>query len=343
MSKYPVLEGIIPSPPVIYTDDTCRQVDYEAYRDHIRFLLAHPIDALCVGGHAGETECLTLDERLNVVRVAREEAKGRVPVMGGVVADSTWSAIEQTKQQRDHGADAVLVCPPNIVGWDAAGADEMLVAHFKAINDEGRLPFVVYGGPGDGSSCRQLPATMTKVATECEHLVSWKIAVRGIATGENSFTECVKALNKAEAATGRKVAALIAGDANLIGALEAGGKGTVNACESVRVDDNTKLYAAFRSGDLKTAHQIAENGKPISDIIYGIRVGRSFTYFHYRFKIASWMLGYISNPYMRLPQVPPPADEIQMIYDALIKAGKKPVHMPHEFNGATRAAAVAAE
>jgi 4-hydroxy-tetrahydrodipicolinate synthase len=284
-----------------------------------------------------------MEERLNVVRIAREEAKGRVPVMGGVVADSTWAAIDQTRQQKDLGADAVLVCPPNIVGWDAVGADDMLVAHFKAINDEGQLPFVVYGGPGDGSSCRQMPATMTKVATECDQLVSWKLAVRGVATGENSFADCVKALNKAEATTGRKVAALIAGDANLLGALEAGGRGTVNACESVRVDDNTKLYAAFKSGDLEAARKIADNGKALSDIIYGIRVGRSFTYFHYRFKIASWMLGYITSPYMRLPQVPPPADEIQMIYDALIKAGKKPVHEPHEFNGATRAAAAAAE
>lgn len=337
-----VLEGIIPSPPVIYTDDTCRLVDYDAVRDHFRFLLRHDIGALCVGGHAGETECLTMDERLAVIRIAREEAKGRVPVMGGVVADSTWSAIEQTNIQKDHGADAVLVCPPNIVGWDAAGADAMLVAHFKEINDRCALPFVIYGGPGDGSSCRQLPATFTKVAIECEHLVSWKIAVRGIATGENSFAECVKALQKAEAITGRAVAPLIAGDANLIGALEAGAKGTVNACESVRVDDNTKLYRAYMSGDLDTARKIAETGKPISDIIYGIRIGRSFTYFHYRFKIASWMLGYIPNPYMRLPQVPPPADEIQMIYDALIKAGKKPVRQPSEFKGAPRQAVAAA-
>jgi 4-hydroxy-tetrahydrodipicolinate synthase len=343
MSKLTVLEGIIPSPAVVFTDATCETVDYDAYREHMRFLLKHDISALCIGGHAGETECLTMDERLNVLRIAQEEAKGRVPVMGGVVADSTWSAIEQTKIQKDHGADAVLVCPPNIVGWDAAGADAMLVAHFKAINDKGGLPFVIYGGPGDNSSCRQLPATFTKVATECELLVAWKIAVRGIATGENSFAECVTALQKAKAVTGRTVNPLIAGDANLLGALEAGAQGTINACESFRVDDSTALYKAFRSGDLATARKIHDVQKPISDIIYGIRIGRSFTYFHYRFKIASWMLGYIPSPYMRLPQVPPPADEIAMLYQALINAGKKPIHTPDEFALAGRPRAVAAE
>jgi hypothetical protein len=34
---------------------------------------------------------------------------------------------------------------------------------------------------------------------------------------------------------------------------------------------------------------------------------------------------------MRLPQVPPPPDEIQMIYDALVKIGKNPVKTPADF------------
>ena len=325
------LAGIYPSPPVVYTDDTCRTVDFEAYRDHIRWLCSHDIAGLCVGGHAGETECLTMDERLGVISVALEEAKGRIPVFGGVIADSTHEAIRQVKIQKEHGADAVLICPPTIIGWDAATADAMMIAHFRKIDREGGLPFLIYGGPGDGSSYRTLPATMTRIAIACENLVAWKLAVRGVATGENSFAHCVEALNAANAVTGRSVAGLIAGDAALLGALDAGGKGDVNACESVRVDDNTALYKAWMAGDRETAQAIQDRGKPLSDIIYGIRIGRSFTYFHYRFKIASWMMGYIANPMMRLPQVPPPDEEIGMIYDALIAIGKSPVHTPAEF------------
>jgi 4-hydroxy-tetrahydrodipicolinate synthase len=326
------LSGVIPSPPVVYTDAGCETVDYEATRAHFRFLLSHDVTALCVGGHAGETECLSMDERLKVIAMARMEANGRVPIIGGVVADSTWSAVEQMLVQKDAGCDAILVCPPNIVGWDATTADAMLIAHFTAIDRKGGMPFIIYGGPGDGSSCRQMPATFTKVAERCENLVGWKIAVRGLATGENSLAHCVESLHEASVKTGRKVAPLIAGDANLFGALEAGAVGTINACESVRVDDNTALYAAYTSGDKAKANAISEKGKPISDIIYGVRIGRSFTYFHYRFKIASWMLGHLPNAYMRLPQVPPPAEEVTMIHEALIKAGKSPVRAPEEFD-----------
>jgi 4-hydroxy-tetrahydrodipicolinate synthase len=87
------LEGIFPATPVIFTDRTCRTLNYEATRSHYRFLLDHGVDSLCVGGHAGETECLTMDERLRLIDIAREECGGNRPVIGGVIADSTWAAI----------------------------------------------------------------------------------------------------------------------------------------------------------------------------------------------------------------------------------------------------------
>jgi 4-hydroxy-tetrahydrodipicolinate synthase len=336
----PRIRGIVPAAPIVYTDASCRTIDEDAYRAHLRFLLQHDIGGLCVGGHAGETECLTMQERLTTVRIAREEAKGRVPIMGGVIADSTWSAIDQALALKEHGADLVLYCLPNIVGWDADTADGMVLGHFTAIDRATKLPFFIYGGPGDRSSCRLMPATFERLAVACEYLTGMKIAVRGIATGENSFTDCVNALARAKEKTGRTVDAFIAGDANLVGALAAGAAGTVNACESIRVEDNTALYNAFQKGDRETAHRIQDTMKPLADIIYGLAVGRSFTYFHYRFKIATWMLGRIPNAYMRLPQVPPPADEFQMIYDALVASGKQPVHRPAEFSVATEFAGV---
>jgi len=143
------LSGVIPSPPVIYTDDTCREIDYEGYRRHLQHLLAHDITALCIGGHAGETECLTMDERLKVIDIAIEESKGRVPVIGGVIADSTHSAIDQAMVQKERGVDAVLVCPPQHHRLGPERADAMHLAHFGAFDRAAQIPFMIYGGPGD--------------------------------------------------------------------------------------------------------------------------------------------------------------------------------------------------
>ena len=114
MAKNWKIEGILPAVCVVYKDKSCRELDEEAYRTLLRDMLPN-INAFVVGGHAGETECLTMEERLRVIKIAQEEGKGKIPVVGGVVADATWKAIEQGKKQKDAGVDAVLFCPLNMV------------------------------------------------------------------------------------------------------------------------------------------------------------------------------------------------------------------------------------
>ena len=37
------IEGIIPATPVIYTDASCKTIDFDAVREHFRFLLDHDL------------------------------------------------------------------------------------------------------------------------------------------------------------------------------------------------------------------------------------------------------------------------------------------------------------
>ena len=215
----------------------------------------------------------------------------------------------------------------------AYGADELKQRYLGKLVSGEWMGTMELTEPQAGSDVGAL-----RTKAERANVVGMKIAVRGIATGENSFADCVASLKQAGTKTGREVAPLIAGDANLLGALEAGAAGTINACESIRVEDNTQLYEAYRAGDATKAMSLAERLQRLADVIYGLRIGRSFTYFHYRFKIATWMLGRIPNPAMRLPQVPPPADEVAMIAEALAASGKSLVHGAGEFADATRVA-----
>jgi len=98
------IEGLLPSVCVVYTDKSCRELDEEAYRALLRDILQNQDQCLVVGGHAGETECLSMDERLRVIQWAHEEGKGRIPIVGGIVADATWKAVEQGKRQKMRGS-----------------------------------------------------------------------------------------------------------------------------------------------------------------------------------------------------------------------------------------------
>ena len=116
MAQLKKMEGVCPATFVLYTDETCRTIDETAQRAHYRKLLEHDIGAIVIGGHAGEIVSIDADERALLIGIAKEEAKGRVPVVGGVVADGTADAVRQTREQQEAGADAVLGDLPEYPG-----------------------------------------------------------------------------------------------------------------------------------------------------------------------------------------------------------------------------------
>lgn len=328
MARHFKVEGILPSVCVIYKDKSCREIDEEAYRALLRWLLEADIGALVVGGHAGETECLSMDERLRVIKIAQEEAEGKVPIIGGVVTDCTWMAIEQGKIQKDAGVDAVLFMPPTIIGWDPNTAEDLTIEHVKKFDREVDMPFIFFGGPTSEGSYQILPKTFKRLAIEAENLVAWKITTR---YDLGAFKSCLNALRAGEKETGRHVAALIAGDHILVETLREGADGNLNGGEIYRAPEDVAIYKAVKRGDIIEAYAIQDRLRPITDAIRGVMHGYSHTYFHYRYKVAAWLLGKISRPHMRLPQLPVAREEVDIIRDALIQSGMEPVREAEGF------------
>ncbi len=322
MEKTFKVEGVLPSVCVVYKDKSCREIDEEAYRRLLKDLLRTDISALVVGGHAGEAECLRMEERLRVIQIAREEAKGKVPVVGGVIADATWMAIEQGKIQKDAGAEAVLFCPPTIIGWDPNTAENLLIEHVKRFDKEAEMPFIMFGGPTSEGSYQILPKTFRRLAMEAENLVGWKITTR---YDLGAFKGCLRALRDAEKQRGKKIGALNAGDHILVETIREGGDGTLNGGSIYRAVEDVEIYKAVKSGDLVQAYALQDRLRPITDAIRGILYGYSHTYFHYRYKVAAWLLGKIPRPYMRLPMLPVSKEEVEVMRNALIQSGMKPV------------------
>jgi len=322
MGKNFKVEGVLPSVCVVYKDKSCRELDEEAYRELLRYLLQTDISALVVGGHAGEAECLSMEERLRVIKIAKEEAKGKVPVLGGIIADATWMAIEQGKIQRDAGADAFLFCPPTIIAWDPNTAENLLIEHVKRFDKQVKMPFIMFGGPTSEGSYQILPKTLKRLAIEAENLVGWKITTR---YDLGAFRGCLRALREAEKQTGKQIGVLNAGDHILVETIREGGDGTLNGGSIYRAAEDVEIYKAVKKGDIVKAYAIQDKLRPITDAIRGVLYGYSHTYFHYRYKVAAWLLGKIPRPYMRLPMLPVSKEEVEVMRDALIRSGMKPV------------------
>ncbi|MFD3666023.1 dihydrodipicolinate synthase family protein [Streptomyces sp. NPDC058659] len=119
-------------------------VDYDAYAEHVAWLIANGCDGVVPNGSLGEYQTLTDEERGRVVRTAVEAAGDGARVMPGVSAYGSAESRRWAEQAAEAGAASVLLLPPN-----AYRADERAVrAHFAEVAAVG-LPVVAYNNPID--------------------------------------------------------------------------------------------------------------------------------------------------------------------------------------------------
>ena len=129
-------------------------LDLGAYARLIEHQLAGGTRALVAAGSTGEAAALDEAEYSALVECAAVRVSGRVPLLAGSGLSGTRRTIAQTRRAAAAGADAALVVTPPYVRPTQAG----LVAHFRAIADDGALPVVLYNVPGR-TGCDLLPET----------------------------------------------------------------------------------------------------------------------------------------------------------------------------------------
>ncbi len=119
-------------------------VDYPTLRTLIDWHIAEGTDCIGVVGTTGESPTVSIEEHCEIIRVAVEQAKGRVPIMAGCGANSTSEAIELTRFAKKVGAD----CHLQVVPYYNKPTQEGQYLHFKAIAEAVDLPMVLYNVPG---------------------------------------------------------------------------------------------------------------------------------------------------------------------------------------------------
>ncbi|MFN2154762.1 MAG: dihydrodipicolinate synthase family protein, partial [Anaerolineae bacterium] len=84
MSTKSSIYGVVP--PMVTPFDAEGEIDERALRADVRYLIEQAgVHGLAVGGSTGEGHTLTAGELRFLVGAAVEEARGRVPVIAGII------------------------------------------------------------------------------------------------------------------------------------------------------------------------------------------------------------------------------------------------------------------
>lgn len=139
-------------------------IDFDAWHRLLAQQLEGGTHAVVVAGSTGEAAALTDAEYDALLKSAVDcvsaHSVGRhVPVIAGTGLSNTAKTIALTRRAAELGADAALVVTPPYVRPTQAG----LIAHYRAVADDGALPVVLYNVPGR-TGCDLLPETVAELA-----------------------------------------------------------------------------------------------------------------------------------------------------------------------------------
>ena len=131
-------------------------VDFDALRKLIDWHIAEGTDCIGVVGTTGESPTVSVQEHCDVIRIAVEHAKGRVPIMAGAGGNSTAEAIALARHAVAVGADCTL----SVVPYYNKPSQEGIYQHFKAIAEAVDIPMVLYNVPGRTVADMQVDTTL---------------------------------------------------------------------------------------------------------------------------------------------------------------------------------------
>src|SRR5665647_2555802 len=93
------------------------------------------------GGSAGEGYALSQDDLCHLVSIAAEEAGDRLPLIAGIIVESTRDAIQRGKALAPRGVRVLQVTPPHYI---FKTGDDSMLSHFRDITEAVGIPIMIY-------------------------------------------------------------------------------------------------------------------------------------------------------------------------------------------------------
>jgi 4-hydroxy-tetrahydrodipicolinate synthase len=162
----PRWQGIFPAVTTKFHAD--ERIDAEGTARHIDFQIRNGIHGMVTCGSLGEASTLSLEEKLDVARIALDAAGGRVPVLANVSETSTREALRYIDGANKLGVAGFMVMPSVIYVADAREA----MANVRAMARAAQKPLMLYNNPV-AYRVDLLPEHMLALA-DCEQLVAVK-------------------------------------------------------------------------------------------------------------------------------------------------------------------------
>jgi len=272
------------------------ELDFAAFRRLIDWHVEEGTDGIVVVGTTGESPTVDVDEHKELIRLAVQHSRGRIPIIAGTGGNSTAEAIELTESAKNNGATACL----SVVPYYNKPTQEGLYRHFRKIAETVELPLILYNVPGRTVADLQND-TVLRLA-QVPGIIGIKDATANIERG----SDLIRRLP-------RNFAIYSGEDATALALILLGGHGVISVTANVAPKMMHQMCAAALVGDVKKARELNNRLLPLHQRLF-VETSPSPV------KWALAEMGMIEYG-LRLPMVPISDKFHQTVREALHEAG----------------------
>jgi 4-hydroxy-tetrahydrodipicolinate synthase len=226
-------------------------VDWSALERLLDLHLAAGTCAIGAVGTTGESATLSVPEHCEVIKHCVSYIAGRIPIVAGTGANSTWEAIKLTEAAAKAGADACLLVTPYYNRPTQLG----LYEHFKAVAEAVDVPQILYNVPGR-TAVDMDNDTVVRLA-EFERIVGIKDATGDLARGYDLIERC-----------GATLAIYSGDDPTAMELMLAGGHGNISVTANVAPMLMADMCRFALAGDRSAADAINHKLAPLNEALF---------------------------------------------------------------------------
>jgi 4-hydroxy-tetrahydrodipicolinate synthase len=269
------------------------EMDEQAVRRLGRRQIDNGTHFLVPVGTTGENPTLETRERIRMVEILVDEAKGQVPVLVGCGGYNTKEIVHLAKDMQKAGADGLLSVTP----YYNKPTQEGIVQHFQAIADATPLPVVLYNIAGRTGVNIETP-TMARLA-QVPNII-------GVKEASGSLSQMCDVLRSVPP----EFLVLSGDDALTLPLMAVGGRGVISVVSNEIPKEMSQMVEAAERNDFAAA-------RAIHNRIIGLMQINFVEGNPGPVKYAMAAMGLLEDVY-RLPIVPPKPESKAKI-DAVLK------------------------
>lgn len=214
-------------------------VDYEAFAACVDRQAAAGIHFLVPLGTTGETPCLSVEERREILRLTRNHAAGK-PVVAGVGTNSLTGTLENIRSLEGVAPDAYLV----VVPYYNKPTQEGLYQYFKAVSEAADRPVILYNVPGR-TGANLAAETTLRLAAGCPNI----IAVKEASGNYSQISTIIR--NRPD-----RFVVLSGNDDETLSLMATGADGVISVASNVAPWEMVALVEALRRDDMAAARKL---------------------------------------------------------------------------------------